>query len=398
MTKKNLHPETLLAHYAEERLEHKGAVVPPLYQNSLFVFEDWDAIDEAFDDRYEHAIYSRGTNPTVRLVERKLAALAGAEAARLFGSGMAAVSAAVLHYVDAGDHVVAVKNVYGPTNNLLNRYLRRKMNLETTFVSGESIEEIEQALRPNTRLLYLESPSSAVFSLQDLAKTTALARSRGVATVIDNSWATPIFQKPLALGVDLEIHSASKYLGGHSDLIAGALIGDEKTIREIAVNEAELLGGKMAPFEAWLLLRSLRTLPIRMRQHQENALAVAQFLEGRPEVKQVRFPGLESHPQHALALRQMSGFSGLMSFELATSEIERIKAFVNALDLFQLGVSWGGHESLVYAPAISYLKELPPDQFAALGISAGDIRISVGLEAAEDLTADLEQALRAVEA
>jgi cystathionine beta-lyase len=392
--KKKLQPETLLAHYAEERLAHQGAVVPPLYQNSLFVFEDWDAIDRAFDDRYEHAIYSRGTNPTVRLVERKLAVLAGGEAARLFASGMAAVTAAVLHHADAGDHVIAVKNVYGPTNNLLNRYLKRKMRLETTFVSGESIEEFAAAIRPNTKLIYLESPSSAVFSLQDIPAVVGLARSRGIATAIDNSWATPVFQKPLELGVDLEIHSASKYLGGHSDLIAGALIGDEKTIRAIAVNEAELLGGKMAPFEAWLMLRSLRTLPIRMRQHQESALAVARFLEDHPAVKQVRYPGLESHPQHALARKQMSGFSGLLSFELAWDEVEKIKAFVNALEIFQIGVSWGGHESLVYAPAISYLKELPPEQFAALGISVGDIRISVGLEAAEDLIADLEQALR----
>ena len=391
--KKKLQPETLLAHYAEERLAHQGAVVPPLYQNSLFVFEDWDAIDHAFDDRYEHPIYSRGTNPTVRLVERKLAALAEGGAARLFGSGMAAVTAAILHYADAGDHVIAIKNIYGPANNLLNRYLSRKMGLETTFVSGQSVDEIAAAIRPDTRLIYLESPSSAVFSLQDIPAVVELARSRAVPTVLDNSWATPVFQKPLTMGVDLEIHSASKYLGGHSDLVAGALIGSEQTIREIAVSEAELLGGKMAPFEAWLLLRSLRTLPLRMRQHQQNALAVARFLEGHDAVKQVRYPGLESHPQHALATEQMSGFSGLLSFELVATDLGRIKAFVNALELFQLGVSWGGHESLVYAPAISYLKELPPEQFAALGISAGDIRISVGLEAAEDLVADLEQAL-----
>ncbi len=390
---KKLQPETLLAHFGEQRREHKGAVVPPLYQNSLFVFEEWDAIERAFEDRYEHPIYSRGTNPTVRLVETKLAALAGGEAARLFGSGMAAVAAAVLHYADAGDHVVAVEKVYGPTNHLLNRYLRRKMGLETTFVSGQSVAELASAIRPNTKLIYLESPSSAVFALQDVEAIVELARERGVATAIDNSWATPVFQKPLEMGVDLEIHSASKYLGGHSDLVAGALIGSRETIREIAVSEAELLGGKMAPFEAWLLLRSLRTLPIRMRQHQHSALAVARYLEQHSAVRRVRYPGLESHPQYELARRQMSGFSGLLSFELALEDLERIKAFVNALEIFQLGVSWGGHESLVYAPAISYSKELPREQFAAMGISAGDIRISVGLEAAEDLVSDLEQAL-----
>ncbi len=385
-------PATLLAHYAEDRAGHTGAVVPPLYQNSLFVFEDWQAIDEAFDDRYENPIYSRGTNPTVRMVEQKLAALAAGESARLFSSGMAAITAAVLHFVDARDHVITIKNVYGPANNLLNRYLSRKMGLRTTAVSGESITEFEQAIEDDTRLIYLESPSSAVFSLQDIKAVTSLAKDRGIATIIDNSWATPIYQKPLEMGVDLEIHSVSKYLGGHSDLVAGALIGSDEHIRPISLSEAELLGAKMAPFEAWLLLRSLRTLPLRMKQHEQSALAAAAYLEGHSAVKLVRCPGLKSHPQYDLAREQMSGTSGLMSFELATDELARIQSFVNALDVFQIGVSWGGHESLVYAPAISYLKELPPEQFAALGISLGDIRISVGLEDVDDLIADLDAA------
>ncbi len=385
--------ETLLAHWGEDRAGHQGAVVPPIYQNSLFVFEDWAAIDRAFDDRYQNPIYSRGTNPTVRTVERKLAAVAGGEEARLFSSGMAAITAAVLHFVNAGDHVITVNNVYGPANNLLHRYLSRKMGLQTTFVPGDKVEDFERAIQDNTRLIYLESPSSAVFSLQDIRAVADLARSRGIGTLIDNSWATPYFQKPLEMGVDLEMHSVSKYLGGHSDLVAGALIGGHDRIREIAVTEGELLGGKMAPLEAWLLLRSLRTLPLRMKQHQENAMAVARCLENHSAVRQVRYPGLLSHPQHDLARRQMTGSSGLLSFELATDEPPRIQAFVNALKIFQIGVSWGGHESLVYAPAISYLKELPPEQFKALGISLGDIRISVGLEDADDLVADLEQAL-----
>jgi len=385
--------ETMLAHWAEDRAGHHGAVVPPIYQNTLFVFEDWAAIDKAFDDRYESAIYTRGTNPTVRMVEKKLAALAGGEAARLFASGMAAISAAIFHCVDPGDHVIAVKNVYGPTNNLLNRYLKRKMGIETTFVPGNSLSDFEQAIRPNTKLIYLESPSSAVFSLQDVVAVAELAREKGILTIMDNSWATPVFQKPLEMGVDLEVHSVTKYLGGHSDVVAGVVIGSMARVREIAVTEGELLGGKMAPFEAWLLLRSLRTLPLRMKQHQHNAGVVAAFLEAHPAVKQVRYPGLESHPQRALADKQMSGCSGLLSFELATRDLSKIQAFVNALEIFELGVSWGGHESLVYAPAISYLKELPPEQFEALGIALGDIRISVGLEDANDLTADLEQAL-----
>lgn len=387
------HPETDLMHGGEDRARHHGAVVPPLYQNSLFTFDGWNAIDAAFDDRTGAYLYSRLGNPTVRLAEEKIAALAGGERARLFGSGMAAISAAVLSCVDAGDHVVAVRTVYGPANNLLNVYLRQKMGIETTFVSGEDVAEFEESLTDRTRLIYLESPSSAVFGLQDIEAVTALAESRGVRTVIDNTWATPLFQKPLAMGVDLEVHSCSKYLGGHSDLLGGVVIGRTADLDALAVSEGELLGGGMAPFPAWLLTRSLRTLPVRMRQHEANALRVARFLEGHPGVRHVLYPGLESHAQYALGQRQMTGTTGLMGFELATDDLGAIKRFVDRLGVFLLGVSWGGHESLVYAPAISYLKELPPERFAALGIAAGTMRISVGLEHADDLVADLEQAL-----
>jgi len=388
--------ETRIAHVGEDRASHSGAVVPPLYQNSLFTFGSWDEIDEAFDDRVEHPIYSRGTNPTVRSVEIKLASVAGAPAARLFGSGMAAITAAVLHSVGPGDHVVTVRNVYGPTQNLLGRYLAAKMGLETTFVDGSDPLDFERAATDRTRLFYLESPSSAVFSLQDLAAVARIAKERGIRTIADNTWATPIFQKPLELGIDLEVHSVSKYLGAHSDLVAGAVLGSAEDIRSIAVTEAELLGGKMAPFEAWLLQRSLRTLPMRMDRHQASAGVVARFLESRPEVSAVRWPGLESHPQHDLARRQMTGCSGLMGFTLATDDLAAIKRFYDSFRLFQRGVSWGGHESLVYAPAISYLKELSPERFGALGISLGDMRISVGLEDPDDLVADLTRALETI--
>lgn len=385
--------ETILTHYAEDRELYHGAVVPPIFQNSLFTFDSWESIDEAFDDRVRHPIYSRGTNPSVRLVEKKLAALAGAGSARLFSSGMAAITAAVLHYVNAGDHVITVRNVYGPANNLLNRYLRKKMNLEVSFVSGESVTDFEDAIQANTRLIYLESPSSAVFTLQDIEAVVALARGHGISTIIDNTWATPLFQRPLEMGVDLEVHSCSKYIAGHSDVVAGLVLGSEEDIREIAINEAELLGGTMSPFEAWLILRSLRTLPMRMEKHQSNALTVAQFLDQHPRIRRVRYPGLENHPQAELVRRQMLGTSGLLSFELDRDDIQGIKRFFNGLEIFLIGVSWGGHESLIYAPAISYLKELPPDKFRDLGISLGDMRISVGLENAEDLITDLDQAL-----
>lgn len=392
--KKKAKKETDLMHLGEERDAYHGAVVPPIFQNSLFTFDSWEAIDSAFDDRINEFIYSRGKNPTVQMVAEKIAALAEGERAQLFPSGMAAISAACLHFLSPGDHVIAIKNLYGPANNLLTKYLSQKMNITTTFVSGVEIEEFEEALQENTRLIYLESPSSAVFSLQDIESVAQLAKSKGIKTIIDNTWATPWFQKPLSLGVDMEVHSVSKYLGGHSDLVGGVAIGKAEDIDAIFHNEYELLGMKTAPMEAWLLLRSLRSFPMRMERHQQNALVVAEFLEQHPQVDSVQYPGLKSFPQYELGQRQMSGYTGLMAFKLKIDNIDKIKAFVNALEVFKIGVSWGGHESLVYVPAISYLKELTETQFKNMGISLGDVRISVGLEHSDDLIEDLKQALK----
>lgn len=369
-----------------------GAVVPPIYQTSLFTFNDWDAADEAFSNKKDNFIYSRGSNPTVRVVEDKIANLAGGDRALLFSSGMAAISSAILSCIKSGSHIIAVNNVYGPTNNFLQNYLKNKSNVEVTYVLGDKVSEFEEAIREETDLIYLESPSSVVFGLQDIAEVTKLAKANGIKTIIDNTWATPIFQQPLAMGVDLEVHSCSKYIGGHSDVISGVVIGNEELIQHIFSYEYELLGAKMAPFEAWLLLRSLRTLPIRMQQHQLNGLEVATFLEGHSFVKKVHYPGLASSSQYELGKKQMTGYTGVLSFIIDTDNVETIKVFVNTLKLFKLGVSWGGHESLVYVPAISYLKEMTTLQFTQLGISLGDIRLSIGLEDVEDLIDDLKSA------
>lgn len=394
--KKDWKIETMISHFAEDRENYEGAVVPPIFQNSLFTFESWEDIDKAFDDRVNTSIYSRGRNPGVHMVEKKLAKLAGGEKSKLFTSGMAAITAATMHFLDAGDHVIALKNIYGPANNLIYVYLKQKMGIETTFVSGNELSEFEEAIQDNTKLIYLESPSSAVFSIQDIEGVTKLAHSKRIKTIIDNTWATPIFQQPLKLGVDLEIHSCSKYIGGHSDVVAGLIIGNTKDIDSISVNEFELLGGKIAPIEAWLIMRSLRTLPIRMKAHQEHAMKVAEYLDHHPKIKKVNYPGLKSFSQYELAKKQMSGYSSLMSFKLKTTNLDQIKSFFNSLEIFKIGVSWGGHESLIYAPAISYLKELSQVQFEGLGISLGDMRISVGLENPEDLINDLSQALEKI--
>lgn len=385
--------ETMLLHYGEDKKDYKGAVVPPIYQNSLFTFEDWDSIDKAFDDPVNNCIYTRGKNPTVSIVEEKLSKLAGGEKAKLFTSGMAAISSAIMHFVKPNGHIITLKNIYGPANNFMGSYLKEKMNIEVTYISGKDINEFRENIRENTCLIYLESPSSVVFSLQDINEISKLAKEHNIKTIIDNTWATPIYQKPLKMGIDLEVHSCSKYIGGHSDIVAGVIIGSEKDIKDIFEKEHALYGGKIAPFEAWLIMRSLRTLPIRLDKHQENALQVAKFLESHPKVKKVYYPGIKSFEQYELGKKQMSGYTGLMAVDLDCKDIDKIKAFVNRLEYFYIGVSWGGFESLVYAPAISYLKEMTPDKFDAMGISLGSIRLSIGLENYNDLIRDLEKSL-----
>jgi len=386
--------ETILNHDTYE--DQHGAVVPPLYQNSLFTFKDWDAIDRAFDDKAGNFIYSRLLNPTVKVAEDKIAQLCRGEKAKLCASGIAAVTSAILHCVRAGDHIITISNIYGPSNTFICSYLKDKFNISVTYVSGTQVSEFKDAIRDNTTLIFLESPASLTFELQDLRAVAKLARQHNIKTAIDNTWSSPLFQKPLELGIDIEIHSVSKYICGHSDVVAGVVVGSKEIIDAIITAEHELLGAKMAPFEGWLITRSLRTLALRMRAHQENAYHIAAFLESHNEVKRVFWPGLKSFAQYDLGQEQMSGYGGLMSFELATKDISKIKNFINALQLFKLGVSWGGHDSLVYAPVISYLKELSPENFHAMGINESIIRVSVGLEDRDDLIADLEQAFGSI--
>ena len=285
--------ETFLSHDGK-KAHSKGAVVPPIYQNSLFTMKDWDDIDKAFDDRTNNYIYSRGNNPSAKIVEEKLARVCGGDTAKLFASGMGAVSAVMLSCIEKGSHVVTIKNIYGPANNILQSYFKPKFGIEITYISGTDIAEFEKAIQPNTTLIYLESPSSVILSLQDLKAVATLAKKQNIKTAIDNTWASPLFQHPLKLGIDFEIHSCSKYIGGHSDVVAGLVVGAKAGMESLFTKEFELFGAKIAPFEAWLLLRSLRTLKIRMDQHQKSGLAVAEFLEKHPKIAKVNFPGLKS--------------------------------------------------------------------------------------------------------
>ena len=378
--------ETIIQHYGEETHD-RGAVVPPIYQTSLFVYEDMESLVSQLKPETrtdEKAFYSRVGNPTNAIVEKKLAALEGTEAARIFGSGMAAISAAILSCVKAGSHVICVDTVYGPTRSFLEKYLPR-FGVETTFVPGLDPQEFADAMRDSTDLVYLESPSSMLFRFQDIEAVTSICRERGVKTIIDNSYATPLFQNPAAMGVDLVCHTASKFLGGHSDIIAGVICGRKELIRKIEEEEVELIGGALAPFPAWLMLRGMRTLPLRVRHACDAGNQIAQYLADHPAVEDVIHAGAEWHPQRSLFLKQMSGSVSLLSFVPKCQDGDKVRAVVRDLELFHVGVSWGGFESLAVANEMQ-----PPGWKEAKWV----IRIYAGLEDVGDLMDDLDQALK----
>ncbi|MGP1395154.1 MAG: PLP-dependent transferase [Inquilinaceae bacterium] len=378
-----LSPASLLVH--DDPFPH-GAVVPPIYQTSLFTFGSYAELEATFSGRAPRPIYSRGDNPTVVEFERRVAALEGAEAARGFASGMAAIASAVLSQVGAGDRMVCVNHVYPDAYRLFVKLLPR-LGVTVDFVDGSDVEAVARSL-PGAKLLYLENPTSWVFDLQDLPALTALARTEGVVTLIDNSYASPLFQQPIHHGVDLVVHSASKYLSGHSDTVAGVVAGSTDLIARINDLTAPYLGGKLAPFEAWLLVRGMRTLDLRMRRHQETGLDIAHRLAGHPSVARVHHPAFSDHPGRA----SLSGFSGLLSIEVADGV--DVPCLIDALRLFKIGVSWGGHESLVM-PALAGLKQAGgPSAAITFKVSPRAVRLHVGLEEAADLWADLDQALK----
>jgi cystathionine beta-lyase len=394
------HFDTICTHLGENPAEYKGAATPPLFQNSLFTFPDCETRERNYSLSPEGGTraaggvsemydYSRVCNPTTDIVEAKIAALEGGERARCFGSGMGAVSAAIMACVKAGDHVIAPETVYGPTRQFLRDYLRR-FDVSVTFVDGTDPQHWQDALKPNTTLLMLESPSSVVMKQQDLAAVTSIARTHGAATVIDNSWATPIFQNPLALGVDLVAHSATKYLGGHSDIVAGVVVGSAERMKKITFEEGCLLGAVLDPFAAWLLLRGLRTLPIRMERHQQSARRIAHSLLEHPTVEQVFYPGIPTDPQLALTQKQLRGTSGLLSFALKEQGKKAAHRTVDALKYFGIGCSWGGFESLALPSfAAGNIMESPHAEGRWV------IRLHIGLENVEDLWDDLSAALKA---
>lgn len=381
---------TLCVH-GNEPLDAQGGIHAPLYNHSTFGFPSTEALMEVVEGKRDGNIYTRyGMNPTIRDVERRLALLEGGEQAVVFGSGMAAESATFFAHCRTGDHIVCIGDLYGGTHDLLSVNLP-SLGITTTFLLASEIDRLSEVVTDRTRIVYFETPTNPTMGILDITAISAIAKKNGALTVVDNTFASPVNQSPLALGADIVVHSATKYLGGHSDITGGVVIGASEKVQPIWTWRYGL-GQTMAPEVAFLLARSLKTLAVRVRQQNENAMAVATFLDGHPRVRQVNYPGLASFPGHHLAGQQMRGYGGMISFVVDGNGGDAAKV-VDRLKLFTIAVSLGGVESLVTQPVTTSHHDMAPEERERRGIVDSMIRLSCGLEDAEDLIADLQQAL-----
>jgi len=382
---------TLAVHAGEPPCRVTGALDTPIYQSTTFVSTSADEMAAVYGEEKFGYMYTRYGNPTIRALEEKIEKLEGGEAALAFSSGMAAISSAILGYVKAGDHVVASRSLYGAAYNFLNRKLPR-MGASTTFVESTRVEDFEKAIRPNTRMIYFETPSNPVLAILDIRALAALGRSRGIPTMIDNTFASPALQQPLCLGVTVAVHSATKYLCGHGDAMGGAVIGPKPYIDELVHEVIRDFGGVISPFNAWLILRGIRTLHLRMPAHCANAQKIAEFLGQHPKVERVNYPGLPKHPGHEVAAKQMKAFGAMISFEVKGG-YESGKKVMDRVKVFARAASLGDTRSLIVHSASTSHRAVPRDQRLAIGVTDGLVRLSVGIEAADDLLQDLDQAL-----
>jgi cystathionine gamma-lyase len=361
-----------------------GAVMMPIYTTSTYVQES-PGVHKGYD-------YARTKNPTRMAFERCIADLEGGSAGFAFASGLAAI-ATVLDCLDQGAHVIAVDDLYGGSRRLFERVRKRSAGLEFSYLDLTDADALAAAIRPNTRLIWVESPTNPLLKLADLERVAALAKRQGIWTAADNTFASPYIQRPLEHGFDLVVHSTTKYLNGHSDMVGGvAVVGENAALREQLTFLQNAVGAIQGPFDSFLALRGLKTLALRMGRHCASAAKIAQWLERHPKVRRVHYPGLASHPQHALAKRQMRGFGGMIAAELA-GDLGETKRFLERCRLFALAESLGGVESLIEHPALMTHGSVPPDVRATLGIGDGLVRLSVGIEEADDLIADLAAAL-----
>ena len=390
MKRHRFHPDTESVRGGDGLEKRNAPVVPPIYQTSTFqVVDSEEQVRVADTDTY----YTRYGNPTHTVVENAIAELEGTDSALLFASGMNAITTSILALVKSGDHIVAQRDLYGGATKFLSMWLP-KLGVETTFVDTSDYDQYPRAIRPNTKLLYLETPTNPTLRVVDLRKAVAVARERKLTTMVDSTFATPINTRPAEFGIDIVLHSGTKYLGGHADLTCGVAAGARDLIAKIRETRITL-GGVMDPHAAFLLLRGIKTLAVRVERQNESALRIAEFLARHPKVRSVHYPFLQNHPQRALAMEQMKGGGGMLSFEVEGSG-EDAKKLSEALRLFTLATSLGGVESLVSIPIITSHAMISPEHRQKMGVTEQLIRLSVGIENADDLIADLEQALAAV--
>lgn len=385
--------ELILTHYGEKQSDYLNAVTPPVFMTSLHIFDSMD--DYKHHKETKAYVYGREGNPTTEILEKKIAALEGGTRAIAFSSGMAAASSAILAVCKAGSHIICMRDVYPPVKAILNGYFVPKMGMSVSYWDGKDPKELENMVQDNTDMIILESPASFVFTVIDIAAVIAIAKAHNIKTYIDNTYSTPFYQNPFDMGFDIVMHTMSKYIGGHSDIIGGVLVvKDENLGEELACNIRGWFGGVLGPMEAWLAIRGLRTMNLRIEKHQETAMKVAEFLENHPKVEKVNYTGLASHPQADLIKKQQSGHTGLMSFVLHADADAAMK-LVDNLKIFEIGCSWGGFESLALCPLVN----TPTEELEFLGLREKDrglIRIHCGLEGAEALIDDLKQALEQI--
>jgi methionine-gamma-lyase len=388
---KRLSFATLCVHGSGGVDPQTGAVSTPIYQSSTFAFHSAEEGAAIFAGEKEGYFYTRLGNPTQAAFEREMAFLERGEAALATSSGMAATTIVIAGHVSTGDNIIASKTLYGGTHKLFEGILPR-FGVEVRHVEAGCPEEIRSRADARTKLFFIETPANPTLQILDLRMCSATARELGIPLVVDNTFATPYYQRPLDLGADIVVHSATKYIGGHGDTVAGVIVGREEFIRTARYELMRDLGGVISPFSAWLLLRGLKTLPVRMERHSQNALQIAQFLNFHPKVARVWYPGLRTHPQHELAARQMDGFGGMVAFELKGGRDAGVR-LLDSVRLLTLAVSLGDVDTLIEHPASMTHSTYSPEELAEVGITDGLVRLSVGIEGVNDLIADLDQAL-----
>lgn len=394
MAEKYKHMETAVIHDGYDSKDHTGSLVTPIYQTSTFTFDTAEQGERRFAGEEDGYIYSRLGNPTVKVLEERIAVLEGGEAGLAFGSGMAAVSAVLISLTKAGDHIICSQGLYGCTFGLL-QLMKNKYNINHDFCPMVTSEQLKALIRPETACIYIETPINPTMKILDLEMIAGVAKNYNIPVVVDNTFSTPYLQKPLALGCDIVLHSATKFICGHGDVVAGLVVGKREFISSVSMTTQKDIGGIISPFDAWLLLRGLKTMPVRMDRHCDNAWKLFSELKNHPMIDKVYYPGDHKHQDYHIAKKQMRQGGGLISFEIKAAK-QDVQKLLNQLSLIQIAVSLGDAESLIQHPATMTHAVIPEESRRNMGISDQLVRLSVGLEAWEDIWDDLKQALDAL--